>query len=570
MKRKTSWIGAALVLYVGLSLLAGAVWAQQAGTDTKMTGDVGYLENIAFEKLSVKERVVVMVSRQAGVKVESSAARRVVVTLENTFVPNDLRKAFGEGRLSNVVRVTPVQKSDGAKQWAALTIDLKERVPYSVKQEGNQVVIDFNVSALASRDASAESTANASDTKRQAAATSVPLKSAVPVQTAPSASSQRISVDFQDADIRAVLRLLSEQSGKNIVVSPEVKGSLTLSMKNVPWEQVLDTIQNLYSLKKEESGNVITIMTLDKAKKDDNDRRTAEESRAKAEETLKEKQKKEDAEKGKSRQIMIEAKIVEATDTFSRTLGIQWGGGLSGDIGTSGYTYGMLGGTTPLSSLTKLTTGVALTKDSLALNFPSTSINPSFGIVVGGANAVLNARINALEGTAQGKVISSPRVLIADDEKAIIKQGEEIPVVTPATANTPASTTYKPAVLSLEVKPKIIVDDYLLLTIKAKNDRANRAEKDATTGNMPIYTSEVDSKVAVRDGDTIVIGGVKKMTDDTSTSGLPWLSKIPIFGWLFKSETIDKTSRELLIFVTPRIINKTEASGVMPKKGNGG
>ncbi len=169
-------------------------------------------------------------------------------------------------------------------------------------------------------------------------------------------------------------------------------------------------------------------------------------------------------------------------------------------------------------------------------------------------------------------MISSPRVLIADDEKAIIKQGEEIPVVTPATANSPASTTYKPAVLSLEVRPKIIVDDYLLLTIKAKNDRANRAEKDANTGNMPIYTSEVDSKVAVRDGDTVVIGGVKKSDDSKSTSALPWLSKIPVLGWLFKYETVEKTARELLIFVTPRIINKTETSGggLPARRGVGG
>jgi type IV pilus assembly protein PilQ len=224
--------------------------------------------------------------------------------------------------------------------------------------------------------------------------------------------------------------------------------------------------------------------------------------------------------------------------------------------------------------MTKLTTGVSLTPDALALNFPSTVLAPSIGIIVGGANAVLNARISALEATSQGKVISAPRVLIADDEKAVIEQGEEIPVITPATANTPASTTYKPAVLRLEVKPKIIVDDYLLLTIQAKNDRANRADRDPNTGNMPIFTSKIDSKVAVRDGDTIVIGGVKKTADEKGTTGLPWLSSIPVLGWLFKAETVDKSTQELLIFVTPRIMNKAATpaigAGATPKKGVGG
>jgi type IV pilus assembly protein PilQ len=226
-----------------------------------------------------------------------------------------------------------------------------------------------------------------SGTKRPASV-STPFTGAVPVQRAARATEQqKISVDFQDADIRAVLRLLSEQSGRNIVVSPEVKGSLTISMKNVHWEQVLDTILSLNSLVKKETDNVITVMTFDKVKKDEADRRAAEENRIKAEEVLKETQKKIDAEKGKSRQIMIEAKIVEATDTFTRNLGVQWGGQFSGTMGNSGYSYGLLGGTSALSaSLTKLTTGVALTSDALALNFASAakSVSPTFGIVVGG------------------------------------------------------------------------------------------------------------------------------------------------------------------------------------------
>jgi type IV pilus assembly protein PilQ len=265
---------------------------------------------------------------------------------------------------------------------------------------------------------------------------------------------------------------------------------------------------------------------------------------------------------------MIEAKILEVTDSFTRQIGVQWGGAHQGGILNSDYRYGLLGGTTTLSTpLTKLTTGVSLTQDSLAVDFPSAGVlTPSIGIIMGGANAVLNARISALETTSQGKVISSPRVLISDDEKAVIEQGEQIPVVTPATANTPATVTYKDAVLRLEVTPLIIPEDYVLLTIVARNDRANRALRDAATGNLPINTSKVDSKVAVKDGDTIVIGGIRKSDDEKAVTGVPWLSKIPFLGWLFKAEDITQSKTELLIIVTPRIIRKADTPETIAKK----
>ncbi len=588
MKSKASWKKVALLIYLLFLACAATAWAQaipggqpQGGSGNPPDINVGYLENVTFSKVAAKERMTIQVSRQSGVNVEAAAANSVIVKLDNILVPDEFKKPIGEGQLNNIVRVLPVQKSSGGKTWAALTIELKARVPYSVKQEGNNIIIDFNVSALVYKDSAAFTgpapTGTVSGDQRilavpkDRAERKEPLSSARADKDAgpmggQAAGSQRISVDFQDADIRAVLRLLSEQSGKNIVASPEVKGTLTINMKNVPWDQVLDTILNISGLLKAEEANVITVMTIDKVKKDELERRTAEENRVKTEEVMRVTKKKTMAERGKAKQLMIEAKIVEVSDTFTRGLGVQWGGSYQGTFGNSGYSYGAVGGTTPLtSSLTKLTTGVSLTPDALALNFPSSALSPSIGIIMGGANAVLNARISALETTAQGKVISTPRVLISDDEKAIIEQGEQIPVITPATANTPASTTYKDAVLRLEVTPLIISDDYVLLTVQAKNDRANRAEKDPTTGNMPIFTSKVDSKVAVKDGDTIVIGGVKRTEDNKAVSGVPWLARIPLLGWLFKTEDIAQTSRELLIFVTPRIIRKTETQETAKK-----
>jgi len=319
---------------------------------------------------------------------------------------------------------------------------------------------------------------------------------------------------------------------------------------------------DLHGLTKKEEGNVITVLSLDKASKDEDAKLKAVEARKKAEEAAKKAANEADLQKGKLRQLMIEAKILEVNEGFTRTLGVQWGGGLSVGAPDGNDSFGLLGGTGTLTSpITQLTTGgkVALTRDALAISL-GTTMAPTLGIILGGSNAILQARINAMELNNNGRVLSSPRVLTQDTQKAVIEQGEEIPVVTPASANNPATTTYKPATLKLEVTPEIKEDNHILLTIKAKKDSPVKAEKDANTGNMPVSTNSVDSKVVVLDGDTIVIGGVLKTEDAKTVGGVPWLSKIPILGWLFKYEYVEKTKKELLIFITPRIIKADKAS----------
>jgi type IV pilus assembly protein PilQ len=478
-----------------------------------------------------------------------------------------MRRNLGEGKLPNILRVVPSQKAEGNRQQASLAIELRERVPYGVRQEGNNVVIDFNVSALAFK-TEVPSAANPPSSVPVVPAGAV-LAAAKETPSGGNGTRQPISVDFQEADIRAVLRLLSEQSGKNIVVSPEVKGNVTIHMRSVPWEQVLDTILRLNGLVKKEEGRIISVMTAEKVRKIDEERLAAEKRRTEAEEARKAGEAKVLAEKGKTQQIMIEAKIVEANDTFTRTLGVQWGYGSTTTVGSGNYPFGVLAGTnmpTQAGGLQTLSTGVALTPAALAVNFPST-IAPAIGIITGSAYSLLSAQLSALEKTSEGRIVSQPQVLTMDGKKAIIRQGEEVPVVTPATAQTPASTTYKAAELKLEVEPRITPDDRIAMNILASNDRANKAEKDPTTGNMPIYTNKVDSHVVVKNGETVVIGGIMKTEDSKATSGVPWFYKIPILGWLFKQETIEKSKRELLIFVTPRIVRE-KTVGLAPVKVN--
>lgn len=586
MNRYLSWTCWALIglLFLGYGVFpagaaeppsgAQAVSGKAIGADSQ----TGYLEDILFEKSAGRERVVLVLSRQAGAQIETKNGTSLQVRIPNTFVPEELRKPLGRGSLANVLQALPAQQMEQGKPLLLVAIDLQQRRPYLVKQEGNNVVIDFHLGAQAAGEGEKVVAATGAAEKQvtaavpaathqggkqeetKAAATTTPAKDAVAV--GPKYTGQKISIDFQDAELRAVLRLLGEQAGKSIVTGPEVKGTITISMQQVPWDQVLETILDLHGLTKKEEGNVITVLSLDKASKDEDAKLKAVEARKKAEEAAKKAANEADLQKGKLRQLMIEAKILEVNEGFTRTLGVQWGGGLSVGAPDGNDSFGLLGGTGTLTSpITQLTTGgkVALTRDALAISL-GTTMAPTLGIILGGSNAILQARINAMELNNNGRVLSSPRVLTQDTQKAVIEQGEEIPVVTPASANNPATTTYKPATLKLEVTPEIKEDNHILLTIKAKKDSPVKAEKDANTGNMPVSTNSVDSKVVVLDGDTIVIGGVLKTEDAKTVGGVPWLSKIPILGWLFKYEYIEKTKKELLIFITPRIIKADKAS----------
>jgi type IV pilus assembly protein PilQ len=342
-------------------------------------------------------------------------------------------------------------------------------------------------------------------------------------------------------------------------------------MKKVPWNQALDTILDVQGLVKKQMGDVISVMTVEKMKKDEADRRAGEEDRLKAEAIAKKAEQDRMEERGKLKQISIEAKIVEAQDDFIRTIGVQWGGAYYGNLGS--YPYAFTAGTNPGTSVVanRLQTwnypsGIAFTNpdgspiQSAAVNMPGTVLGPTFGLITGGANLVLEAQLQALETNNTGKIISSPKVTTMDNVKATIKQGQEIPYVT-IDKDGNRSITFKEAVLKLEVKPKITPDGTISMEIRATNDAADYAAALQLGGNPPINKSEVESRVVVRDGDTIVIGGILKTSDQRNESGVPWLMKIPVLGWLFKTENITKQRRQMMVFITPKIVTK-EDTGV--------
>ncbi len=497
------------------------------------------IRGLVFERLEGKERISIDLSGLADCHISRESERTLLITLEGVSIPEGVQREYGRAGLRNLERVLLYQDRAGAKNETGVRVVLKRLVPYRYRTEGTTVMVDFDVSVLppaAKPDRSAivaTAPAEAGAASPQAPALQEPDQKKMRAYTG-----ETVSLDFQDADIKSVFRLLSEVSGLSIVAGPNVKGDVTVHMKNVPWDQALDTVLEINGLGKKQAGRVITVLPVAVLKQ------VEEEQQEKA------------VTQGKLKQVSIEAKIVEVTTNFARELGIKWGYGYTGNWGERDY--GVMIGTGASGALTSLPNGIGLTSSNVAVNFPSlTSVTtPALGLVVGTSKFILDAQLSALEKSGDGKIISSPKVTTLDGVKATIKQGEEIPY-TVTSDEGKQSTEFKEATLKLEVTPTITPEGRISIEMRASNDYADW-EIDPQTGlrvdEPPINTSSVESTVVVRDGETIVIGGVYKTTASESISGVPWLSKIPVLGWLFKYKTVSNEKRELLIFVTPKVV----------------
>jgi type IV pilus assembly protein PilQ len=589
-----------IIIFGVFTYIAEASFAAETADKNQATDDaaeatvakVGYLENVLLEKSSGKERINLIVSQQPAINVETQTNGSLLIKLENMFAPENMRHQFGEGELNNILYVTPVQQLVDGKQWLYLSVNIKEIVPYSIKQEGQNVLIDFNVSGLPEKKSPvfpvviketpkvtekkkivAKVTAEKNDDIAESEAAKVkPIKR----EAVKRYTDRMISIDFQDADIKSVFRLMAEYGNISIVSGDDVKGNITLSMKNVPWEQALDTILDVNGLTKKQMGDVISVITLERKKKDEADKVKAEEDQHKAEDIRKERDTKLLAEKGKLRQILIEAKIVEAKEEFIRNIGVTWGLGNQQSISGGTYGLGLSGGTSTLQTnsirqayppqigILNSTNTPATPLTMAAVNLPAALASPTLGVVFGGATGFLEAQLQALESTNTGKIISAPKVVTMDNVKATIKQGADVPFVTPASGTSPATVTFKEAVLKLEVKPRITEEGRISMEIVASNDVPDYTKATILQGNPPINKNDIESTIVVQDGDTVVIGGVSTSNDETMVSGVPWFQKIPILGWLFKTENIDNTKDQLLIFITPKIL---KGSGFVESAG---
>jgi type IV pilus assembly protein PilQ len=397
---------------------------------------------------------------------------------------------------------------------------------------------------------------------------------------------EKIALDFYDTDIKNVFRILREVSGKNFAIDKDVTGKVTMSLdKPVPWDQVLDLVLRMNQLGQVYEGDIVRIATIETLKKEDDLRKAKLESMRKAreearalepmttiyipvsysnakdevkphiEKILTEKRGSVTVDEKNNQiiitdtaakirqaqeiirridkvtsQVIIEARVVEVSSDFSRQLGITWGATYGpGVIPGSGYN----------------------TTTDIAMNLPSEAAN-TMGISfsrLSGVPFVLNAQINALETTGEGRILSAPKILTLDNKKAKIKQGLEFPYLERDSSGG-SSVKFKNIDLLLEVTPHVTPDNRISLVIFiTKND------VDTITDGVPsVATNEAETELLINDGDTIVIGGIIKKSETQGQGGWPGLSKVPILGWLFKNDTKRRQHDELLIFITPRIV----------------
>jgi type IV pilus secretin PilQ/predicted competence protein len=440
-------------------------------------------------------------------------------------------------------------------------------------------------------------------------------------QTPPSTSQQQgqtqprqftghpISMDFEGVDLRAVLRTFADVSGLNMVIDPDVQGTVDIKLTDVPWDQALDVILRGNQLDYSVDGTIVRISKI-KTLEDENKARVAAAqaaaerqaqaggltfetfplSYAKAADTA-------PLLKGSLRmskygqvqvdvrtntlivadlpdqlpsirellktldraepQVEVEARIVQTTRDFARAIGVQWGlnGRVMPDIGnTTGLAFpnrGTLGGRLGTQGPTDPRAGeLETTGQAVRLGVPDA--NSAIGLALGAVNGAFNldVALSALERSGKGRVLSTPRLTTQNNIEAEVAQGIQIPLQT--VSNNTVTVTFKDAVLVLRVTPQITAANTVIMKITIENATADFSRQ--VNGIPPVDTQRANTQVQIDDGATTVIGGIFTSTEQTSNERTPLLHRIPILGWLFKNERFEDESRELLIFITPRIL----------------
>jgi type IV pilus assembly protein PilQ len=426
--------------------------------------------------------------------------------------------------------------------------------------------------------------------------------SQTPATSGPKYTGEPISVNLKDVDLKDFFRLVHEISGLNVVLDPNVHGTLTIVLDDVPWDQALDIVLKNNDLARELEGNVLRIATVDTLKKEADARRAQQESEALAVEKVTVTRflsyahskdvvptiKKFLSQRGdvisddrtnaviisdipnvipaldrlltqldrKTQEVEIEARVVAATRSFARDIGTQfgfgWGNGHSALGGASqvGSTPTTVNGLSP----TYIAGGSSTTGSTIPLfsNLPVTS--PTSGLTF--VNASNNVRIDAVLTMAESrgllKILSRPRVVTQNNIQALVRQGVRVPIVTQAQLGGPPTVTYVDAFLRLTVVPQITSEGTIFLNVDVENTTPDFGR--TVQGNPTLITQQATTQVLVTDGGTVVIGGVIQTNNSMNVAQVPILGNIPALGNLFKRRTVTTSNQELIFFITPRII----------------
>jgi len=564
---------------------------------------------------------------------------------------------------SNLDPVREIRLAQFTPETSRVVIDLRESAAYSINKDGNSVIVAFAPKAIAPAAPAAEpsttittkatqpeaqpkpiETATAAPAEIPAPATTLPVSftqpaaalatpapqpaaiAASPVPATPTPipagsdaqpaqqnatpsravkySGEPISVNLKDVDLRDFFRLIHEISGLNVVVDPSVKGSLTIVLDDVPWDQALDIVLKNNDLDKQLDGNVLRIATKETLRKEAEENRDLAKAQAEAADVITTTRvlsyakatalaitlKKFLSSRGdiiaddrsntliirdipstlpvldnlirqldrKSQQVQIEARVVQASRQFSRDIGTQFG--ISAGSASRNNVVGGAAGASPFfrngPPVPPVIVGSGSSSSTssqipLLSNLPATAPTSGLTYAFTSTNFALDMIITAAENRGVGKLLSKPTVITQNNEKATVKQGTKIPVQT--IINNTISVQFVDAVLELDVTPQITADGTVFLDVTVENDQIDNAIQ-RVEGIPAISTQSAETKVTVNDGATVVIGGVIVTNQQTTINQVPFVGSIPVLGNLFKETSVSSTSQELLFFLTPRIL----------------
>ena len=508
--------------------------------------------------------------------------QQIVVDFAGTAMPKNLMRRYDVQDFATPVQTVDAVRVDGSSRLVISSQGDFEQLAY---QSDNQYTVEIK--------ASSKRTAGAEEKKEY--------------------TGERLTLNFQDIDVRSVLQLLADTSGQNIVVSDSVSGNLTLRLQNVPWDQALDIVLRTKGLDKRRQDNVIIIgpteelATREKAElaahkevqelspthvefiqvnyakvsdlakliKSGNakdsmlsprgslsmDERTNTLLVQDTSDKLTDIRRLVQTLDVPVKQVLIEARIVIVSDTFERDLGARFGVNSASALTGAGSLLAVSGNGTGANSI--LGTGLgsaslsATTLDNrYQVNTPAANTNGSIGISLLGGSYLVDLELSAAQNEGKSETISSPRVITANQKQATILQGVEIPYQESASSGA-TTTQFKDADLKLKVTPLITPDNRVILDLDVSDDAVGQQVTSATGGSVPsINTHQITTQVLVNDGQTVVLGGILETTKSKAANKVPFLADIPILGYLFRSTTDINNKTELLIFITPKILRE--------------
>ncbi len=628
------------------------------------------IRSIDFVDEPARASVIIDVDDSASFTIERLAGRRLSLRLDHSDLPDSLARNLDATEYLGPVKIISSYRDPAARATVRIDVDLAEDVPNRVRLDGNRIYWDFQKAqgrgpslpanvvrpptllfVPARKVAGFSSTVNdvtwlgqvtpppylvppGSAPAAPAPSATAPASGAATNQSAPAAggryatlgkkryTGRRIDLDFKGADIHNILRLLADVGQVNVVVADDVRGDVTIKMRDVPWDQALDVVLRSKGLGSVREGNLLRVAPLALLEKEleaeiARQKQIAEvvpvETRligvsyAEASD-LSEKARDLLSPRGKisqdhrtntmivsdvsknlqliedlvrnldtqTSQVTIEARIVEANSNFARQLGVQWGGTGFMDTAhgnptglTFPYNVGIGGGAddgmSPTGGLVpapRTGTGTASSPNFL-VNMPSAAglgTGSAIGLTLGSVAGAfnLNLRLSAMETTGQVRILSSPRITTMDNVEAQISQGVSIPVSVVSAMG--AQTQFVDARLTLAVKPHVTNEGTIAMVINVTRNEPDFVNTGAR-GDPSIQKKEARTTMLVRDGDTAVIGGIYTRNTGLSSARVPFFADIPVLGWFFRNRRENDNRSEFLVFITPRIANRARALG---------